>query len=79
MMRWGKPLCAGIFATVACIVAVAWTNSEERSLTGKDIYQAVAAKAPHLASRIVFTTGDGASEETLKLFREMGREILLKP
>jgi len=47
--------------------------------TGKDIYQAVASRAPHLANRIVFTTGDGASEETLKFFREMGREILLKP
>lgn len=47
--------------------------------TGKDIYEAVALKAPHLARRVVFTTGDGASEETLRRFREMGREILMKP
>jgi len=47
--------------------------------TGKDIYQAVKEKSPHLARRIIFTTGDGASADTQRFVRETGNEIVLKP
>jgi len=47
--------------------------------TGKDIYRAVAEKNPSLAKRIIFATGDGASQETLAFVRETGNEILSKP
>jgi signal transduction histidine kinase len=47
--------------------------------TGKDIYNAVMEKSPHLARRIIFTTGDGASDETQKFVRDTGNEIVLKP
>ncbi|MBI4241138.1 MAG: response regulator, partial [Candidatus Rokubacteria bacterium] len=47
--------------------------------SGEDVYKAVLEKSPHLARRVIFTTGDGAREETLKFLRETGNEILLKP
>ncbi|MCI0658974.1 MAG: ATP-binding protein, partial [Acidobacteria bacterium] len=47
--------------------------------TGKDIYQAVMEKSPHLARRIIFTTGIGASSETQSFVRQTGNEIVLKP
>jgi len=47
--------------------------------TGKDIYQAVMEKSPHLARRIIFTTGDGGSAETQSFVRQTGNEIVLKP
>jgi two-component system NtrC family sensor kinase len=46
---------------------------------GKDIYEAVAKKDPGLARRIVFVTGDGASQATLSFFKETGNRILSKP
>ena len=47
--------------------------------SGREIYKAVAEKSPSLARRIVFTTGDAASEETQRFAREKGNEVLLKP
>jgi signal transduction histidine kinase/CheY-like chemotaxis protein len=47
--------------------------------TGRDIYRAAADKDPALARRVVFTTGDGASEETERFLREKGNPILTKP
>ena len=47
--------------------------------TGRDIYEAVVARSPGLARRIVFTTGDGAGAETQRFVQETGNEILLKP
>ncbi len=47
--------------------------------SGKDIYRAVAERNPRLAKRIIFATGDGASQETLAFVRETGNEILSKP
>ncbi len=47
--------------------------------SGKDIYRAVVNKSPHLARRIIFTIGDGASAETLRFLKETGNEIVFKP
>lgn len=47
--------------------------------SGKDIYSAVALKDPHLARRIVFTTGDGASGATKEFVQDTGNELVLKP
>jgi DNA-binding NtrC family response regulator len=47
--------------------------------SGEDVYKAALEKSPHLARRVIFTTGDGGREETLKFLRETGNEILLKP
>jgi two-component system response regulator AtoC len=47
--------------------------------SGADVYRAVVGKSPRLARRIVFTTGDGASEETQRFLEETGNEVVLKP
>jgi signal transduction histidine kinase/CheY-like chemotaxis protein len=47
--------------------------------SGRDIYRAAALKEPRLASRFVFTTGDGMSEETLRFVRETGSQMVAKP
>jgi signal transduction histidine kinase len=47
--------------------------------TGRDIYRAALEKKPTLARRIVFTTGEGTSQETLQFVRETGSQIVLKP
>ncbi len=47
--------------------------------SGKDIYRAVADRSPHLARRMVFTTGDGTDAETRRFIRATGNAIILKP
>lgn len=47
--------------------------------SGRDIHRAAALKEPRLSGRIVFTTGDGASEETLRFVRETGTQMVVKP
>ncbi len=47
--------------------------------TGKDIYHAVAQRDPQLAARIVFTSGAGASSQTIEFVRDAGSELILKP
>ena len=47
--------------------------------SGKDIYRAVVEKAPALAGRIIFTSGEGASRETREFVQDIGNEILFKP
>ena len=55
------------------------TNMKLPHGTGKDIYLGVAEKDPQLAKRIIFTTGDGSSQETQRFVRQLGKEILHKP
>ncbi len=47
--------------------------------TGRDVYAAVLERRPHLARRIVFTTGHVTSDETLDFLRATGNELVLKP
>jgi signal transduction histidine kinase/ActR/RegA family two-component response regulator len=47
--------------------------------TGRDVYDAAAKRDPRLARRIVFTTGDAASAETLDFIHEIGNEVVFKP
>ncbi len=47
--------------------------------TGRDIYSAVLEMQPHLARRIVFTTGHVTSNETADFLRSTGNELVLKP
>jgi signal transduction histidine kinase/CheY-like chemotaxis protein len=47
--------------------------------SGKEIYREVLRRAPGLAKRIVFTTGDGASRETLQFIQETGSVLMPKP
>jgi signal transduction histidine kinase len=47
--------------------------------SGVDIYKTTLQKNPRLARRIIFTTGDGASAETLRFLKETGNEIVAKP
>ena len=47
--------------------------------SGRDIYRAAALKGPRLAGRVVFTSGDGSSEETLRFVRETGSQMVPKP
>jgi len=47
--------------------------------TGRDIYEAIVLRAPELARRVVFTTGDGANRDTIAFVRENGCQMLLKP
>ncbi len=47
--------------------------------TGRDIYRAALEKRPPLARRIVFTTGDGTSQDTLQFLQETGAQMVSKP
>jgi CheY-like chemotaxis protein len=47
--------------------------------TGRDIYRAALEKKPTLARRLVFTTGDGTSQDTLQFLKETGSQIVPKP
>ena len=47
--------------------------------TGRDIYRAALEKKPPLARRIVFTTGDGTSQDTLQFLQETGAQMVSKP
>ncbi len=47
--------------------------------SGLDVYNAVLGKNPGLARRIVFTTGDGASDATRRSLEATGNAIVLKP
>lgn len=47
--------------------------------TGRDIHAAIARRAPELARRIVFTTGDGASAQTRTFLKTVGGTVVLKP
>jgi DNA-binding NtrC family response regulator len=47
--------------------------------TGQDIYRAVLAKRPPLARRIVFMSGSGTSQETLRFLEETGIQLVAKP
>ena len=46
---------------------------------GRDIHRAAALKEPRLSGRIVFTTGDGTSEDTLRFVQETGTQMVVKP
>lgn len=47
--------------------------------SGRDIHRAATLKEPRLSGRIVFTTGDGSSEETRRFVRETGTQMVVKP
>ena len=47
--------------------------------SGRDIHRAAALKDPRLSGRVVFTSGDGTSEETLRFVRETGTQMVVKP
>ena len=47
--------------------------------TGRDVYRAATEKSPDLARRLIFITGNGTSEETLRFVQETGVPILEKP
>ena len=47
--------------------------------TGRDVHRAAAAREPGLAARMIFTSGDGQSEETLRFVRETGGQMVPKP
>jgi signal transduction histidine kinase/ActR/RegA family two-component response regulator len=47
--------------------------------SGRDIHRAAALKEPRLSGRIVFTTGDGTSEETRRFVHETGTQMVVKP
>jgi signal transduction histidine kinase/CheY-like chemotaxis protein len=47
--------------------------------TARDIYDAVLRCRPHLARRIVFTTGHVTNEDALDFLRSTGNELVLKP
>jgi len=47
--------------------------------TGRDIYEAILQVRPHLARRVVFTTGHQANDETIEFLRKTGNELILKP
>jgi len=48
-------------------------------MDGRRLYAHVLATQPDLARRIIFTTGDTASESTLAFLTELGRPYLKKP
>lgn len=47
--------------------------------TGVDLYRALERVAPLLASRIVFVTGGGATEEICNFLERCGRPVIEKP
>jgi len=47
--------------------------------TGRDVHRAAALKEAALASRMIFTSGDGQSEEVLRFVRETGGQMVPKP
>ena len=47
--------------------------------TGRDVYAAVLESRPHLARRIVFTTGQIAGDEMVDFLKMTGNELVLKP
>ncbi len=49
------------------------------ALGGRDLLERVRAERPALAARLVFVSGDSASEETRAFLRAAGRPLLRKP
>ena len=47
--------------------------------TGVEIYRAAVEKAPRLARRVIFTTGQPTGDETARFMRDIEHEPLLKP
>jgi two-component system NtrC family sensor kinase len=47
--------------------------------TGRDVHRAAALKEAALASRMIFMSGDGQSEEVLRFVREAGGQMVPKP
>jgi signal transduction histidine kinase/ActR/RegA family two-component response regulator len=45
----------------------------------RELYAAVVERAPILAGRILFTSGDGMSAQALEFLRDTGNDVLLKP
>ena len=48
-------------------------------MDGQELYARLTADAPHLISRIIFTTGDTVSAETRSFLERTGRPYLFKP
>jgi CheY-like chemotaxis protein len=47
--------------------------------SGRDVHRAAKLKEPALASRMIFTSGDGQDEEILRFVRETGGQMVPKP
>jgi len=48
-------------------------------MPGREVWQRILERGRHLASRVVFITGDTMSAEVLKFLEEAGRPVLRKP
>jgi len=48
-------------------------------VNGKEFYQNIEDRYPKLLNRVIFTTGDVASEDTQDFLKQAGRPFLLKP
>ena len=48
-------------------------------MDGKQLYQAIIAKHPKLAKRVIFTTGDVLEGDTQRFLELAGRPFLAKP
>jgi len=48
-------------------------------MNGKQLYQVIVGKHQRLAERVIFTSGDAASEYTKHFLKVTGRPFLLKP
>jgi DNA-binding response OmpR family regulator len=48
-------------------------------MDGKQLYHFIAEKHPHLAKRVVFTTGDVLGSDTKSFIEKGGQPFLLKP
>ena len=48
-------------------------------MNGKEFYKNIEGRYPKLLDRIIFTTGDVISDDTLGFLKQTGRPFLLKP
>ena len=48
-------------------------------MDGKQLYRYIMERYPHLAERVIFTTGDVINDDTQDFLERTGRPFLLKP
>jgi DNA-binding response OmpR family regulator len=48
-------------------------------VSGQDVYKIIREDRPHLAQRVIFTTGDAVSTQTSQWLKNTGCKVLEKP
>ena len=82
---WGHEVrCAaegaeGLRLALAGAYDLIFTDVRMPGMGGRDFYESLRARAPGLADRVVFATGDTVAGDTLAFLESTGRPVLTKP